>query len=194
MDNNEIRTFIAIELPPEIKADLHTLIDGFKKPGQPLKWVNPENIHLTIKFLGNVKQGRVQEITGALQKAVNGLSGFTLKMSDLGFFPNARRPRVFWVGVGGDIKSLILLQGRVDDNIEKLGFEREKRPFSPHLTLARVNDSGLSGRLGEFVQSAGKTSYTGKVPIEVKSICLMRSELSRIGAVYTRLSEIALPV
>jgi len=194
MDDSEIRTFIAIELPPEIKTDLHSLINGFKKTGQSLRWVNPENIHLTLKFLGNIKRDRVQEITASLQKSVININSFKLEMAGLGFFPNARRPRVFWVGVGGDIRSLILLQSRIDDNMEKLGFEKEKRPFSPHLTLARINDTGLATSLDAFVNSAGKTSYKSTVPIEVKNICLMRSELLRSGAVYTMLSTILLPV
>jgi RNA 2',3'-cyclic 3'-phosphodiesterase len=188
-----IRSFIAIELPSQIKAELAQLQGNLRtSKSTAVKWVDPESIHLTLKFLGNVDESEVPAITKALSEAVKGVAPFSLQLGDPGAFPNIHAPRVVWVGVVGEIGPLVTLHNNIDSVLAPLGFPAEKRAFSPHLTLGRVREEASSGekrRLGENVTSL-KTE--AKLPFKVESLSLMRSKLSREGAVYSRLASFAL--
>jgi len=188
-----IRAFIAIELPSQIKAALAQLQGNLRtSKGASVKWVDPEGVHLTLKFLGNVDESEVPAITKALSEAVKGVAPFSLQLGDPGAFPNTHAPRVVWVGVEGDIEPLSTLHNNVDNVLAPLGFPAEKRAFSPHLTLGRVRDETLPAerrRLGENV-AALKTG--AKASFKVESLSLMRSKLTREGAVYSRLASFAL--
>jgi RNA 2',3'-cyclic 3'-phosphodiesterase len=189
-NDNALRVFIAIELPEEIKSELVKLIESLKKPRFSfVRWVNPHSIHLTLKFLGNVNPGKVTEISNVIESAANKFRKFQVEISGLGFFPNPRRPRVFWIGVGGDMASLIGLQKDIDSGTEKLGFPGEKRQFSPHLTLARINEGCTPGDLSDFVGNVEQHNFSRSLHIDAGSVSLMRSELLRTGARYTRLFE-----
>ena len=188
-----IRAFIAIELPSQIKAALAQLQGNLRtSKGASVKWVDPEGVHLTLKFLGNVDESEVPAITKALSEAVKGVAPFSLQLGDPGAFPNTHAPRVVWVGVGGEIEPLSTLHNNVDNVLAPLGFPAEKRAFSPHLTLGRVRDETLPAerrRLGENV-AALKTG--AKASFRAESLSLMRSKLTREGAVYSRLASFAL--
>ncbi len=189
-----IRTFIAIELDESIKDELTKLQEQLKgkAPQGSVRWVRPGGIHLTLKFLGNVPADQIEEIARALQKSCQGFAPFSLSCGGLGCFPNLKRPRVVWVGIQEETGTLAQLHKAIEENVAPLGYPPEKRKFSPHLTLGRVQKrvgSGDRRRLGELVETL-EIGTLGQM--EVRSVNLMRSDLRPGGAVYTRLAEVKL--
>ncbi|GAI87658.1 unnamed protein product, partial [marine sediment metagenome] len=162
--------------------------------GQPtsVKWVDPYSIHLTLKFLGNIDVGRISEITQAIAEAAQGMSPFHLEVKGLGVFPNLRRVQVAWVGLGGEVSKISKLQQRIESNLVPLGFTAEARAFTPHLTLARLRDRVLPDERERFGQLIANTRFETGYTIEVDAINLMRSQLTREGAIYSQLSSVAL--
>nr|MQY55587.1 RNA 2',3'-cyclic phosphodiesterase [Dehalococcoidia bacterium] len=137
----KIRAFIAIELPDPVKDSLSSLEDRLRPAEHPyVKWVDPQGIHLTLKFLGNIAADQVPRIIEAITLASQGTSPLKLQIGGLGAFPNLQRPRVIWVAVTGEVDPLIALQRGIDQALVPLGFAIEKRPFSPHLTLGRLRE------------------------------------------------------
>jgi len=188
----QIRSFIAIELPNRLRLKLGQLEAQLKSGKQPwVKWVNPDSIHLTLKFLGNIASDRTGEITRAMEEAAQGIPPFHLEVKDLGVFPNLKRVQVAWVGISGEVDKLGEFQQRLESNLACLGFAPESRPFTPHLTLARLrNQASLDERqrFGQLI--AGSRFEAGA--IEVDAINLMRSQLTREGAIYSRISSVRL--
>jgi 2'-5' RNA ligase len=188
----KIRSFIAVELPPELKQALASLQTKLKPDNPTVKWVNPANIHLTLKFLGDVDVAITSKITAALEEAVKGTPPFDIEASKLGVFPNMNRIQIIWVGLYGDLPKLSQLQKRIEESLEPLGFPPEGRPFTPHLTLARVRDFARPEdrqKLGQLISNA---SFEGKYTIPVNAVYLMKSQLTREGAIYTKISAITL--
>jgi len=189
----QIRSFIAIELPDEVKQALVQLQAQLKTGKQPpVKWVDPYSVHLTLKFLGNIAVDKTSEITKAIEKAAQGMSPFHLEVKDLGVFPNFKRVRVVWVGVSGEIAQLSQLQKRIESNLIPLGFAPESRPFTPHLTLARVREQASPGEQQNLGQLIASTRFEAVYRFSVDSINLMRSQLTSEGAIYSRISTIKL--
>jgi 2'-5' RNA ligase len=189
----QIRSFIAIELPDEVKSALAQLQTQLKTGKQlPVKWVDPYSIHLTLKFLGNIDLNKVREITGAMEAAAQGISPFKLEIKDLGVFPNLKRVRVVWVGVSGEVAQLSQLQQRIESNLVPLGFAREARSFTPHLTLARVREQASPDEQQSFGELIASTKFETVYEFDVDSINLMKSQLTREGAIYSRISSIKL--
>ena len=189
----QIRSFIAIELPDELKAGLAQLQDRLKESKQPsVKWVDPYSIHLTLKFLGNIAVDKIGEITKAMEKAAQEIPPFQLKAKDLGVFPNLRRVQVAWVGINGEVDTLSQLQQRIELNLAPLGFAPESRPFVPHLTLARLRNQASPDERQKFGQLIAGTKLEAVYTIEVTSINLMRSQLTREGAIYSQISSVGL--
>jgi len=187
----EIRSFIAIELPEEAKEGLARLRKELERDEHKfVKWVAPGGIHLTLKFLGNIPSKRVAEITEAIQEAAQGISPFHLEISGLGAFPNLRQVRVFWVGIGGEVDKLSQLQQNIDSALAALGFAKEERSFMPHLTLARIREGASPPERRSFGELVGSTIFEDKYHIEVEAISLMRSQLKPTGAIYTCLSVV----
>jgi 2'-5' RNA ligase len=184
-----IRAFVAIELDETIKAALGTAQNELKR--SPVahigKWVAPQSIHLTLKFLGDIPESQVLAIGQALQCACAGFQPFAISLTEMGCFPNAQRPRVVWVGVGGNVEALTQLQRAVESEINPLGFEPERRGFTPHLTLARVRDKARSSERQELGQLLTQVRVEPSTGMTVQELSLMRSELRPSGAVYTRL-------
>ena len=186
----QVRSFIAIELPDEVKTALYRLETLLKSGKQhSLKWINPNNIHLTLKFLGSVAVDRMAAITGAIEDAAVGITPFRLEVSGLGAFPNLNRVQVVWVGVGGEIDRLCHLQQRLESNLARLGFAQESRPFKPHLTLARFRDQATSDERQSFGRLVAGTRFESTHIIKVDTINLMKSQLTREGAIYSRISS-----
>jgi 2'-5' RNA ligase len=189
----EMRSFIAIELPPEMKLTLARLQNRLKSGSRAsVKWVGPDSIHLTLKFLGNIDTALIGKITSALEEACRGVRPFSLEISGLGVFPNERRVRVVWVGLTGETGTLGQLQKHIDDGLAPLGFKAEARSFTPHLTLARVREQAtLDERqaLGRLVSNTGIESGGS---LSINAVHLMRSQLTRVGPIYTRISSVAL--
>lgn len=187
----EVRSFIAIELPAEVKQKMGELEASIRKQREfNVKWVDPESIHLTLKFLGNVSSGMVTQLTDTMTAAAVGTAPFRLEVTGTGVFPNPQRVRVVWVGVKGDVDVLTALQQRLDKGLAGLGFAPENREFSPHLTIGRVRDeAGPAERqaLGKLIAATG---FAGGA-FTVAGYSLMRSVLTRQGAVYSQLGYVA---
>ena len=184
----QVRTFIAVELPDEIRDGLRRFQEELRGPiGGLVRWVNPEGIHLTLKFLGGVPMETLGAIQDALTRSAAGLSPFKLRLGKPGVFPNERSPRVVWVGVEGDLDRLGILQRRIEEKTGELGFKIEERPFTPHLTLGRVRETASPlerRRLGELVVN---NPFESSAAFQVTYVSLMRSTLLPSGVVYDRI-------
>jgi RNA 2',3'-cyclic 3'-phosphodiesterase len=192
-DPEQIRSFVAIELPDEARKGLARLRSELERHDHRfVKWVDPDGIHLTLKFLGNIPFRRVAEITAAMEQSARGISPFHLEISGLGVFPNLKQVRVFWVGIGGELDKLSRLQQTVDAALAALGFDREERPFVPHLTLARIRQGASPSERRSFGELVDSAIFEDKYQIGVESVSLMKSQLTPAGALYTRLSGIGL--
>ncbi len=128
----------------------------------------------------------------AMERASQGISPFQLEFSDLGVFPDAKRPRVLWIGIGGEVEKLVVLQQRLEDALTPLGFARESRRFVPHLTLARLREGISSQERRSFGELVIASSFEVKYVINAGSINLMRSQLTPTGAIYSRLAATGL--
>jgi len=184
-----MRVFIAIELSPEIKDSLSTIQSHLKYSGVDVKWVTTDNIHLTLKFLGDITEETCEKIISVLNGIGKSTRPFEIGIKDIGVFPNINYPRVIWVGLGkGAAESKALAQD-IADGILKLGFQKEPRPFAPHLTIGRVRSPKNKEALKEKVSTA---QIPVTRPCLASSIALFQSTLSSKGPVYTKLHESAL--
>lgn len=189
-----IRVFLAVELTRELHQALAQLQSTLKKVLPPISWVRPESIHLTIKFLGDTEERLLDDLRQAVSEAAAGHGPFSVTLEGLGVFPNGpngRAPRVLWVGMGGDVEALRRLATEVDRACEVLGFPGETRPFSPHVTLARIKRNGRE--VGQALARQGVMDQRITLgDLRVEAVVCMQSELKPTGAVYTRLWEIPL--
>ncbi len=189
----QLRSFIAIELPEALREELGALQARLNVHRPPVaKWVDPHSIHLTLKFLGNIAADRAGEIGRVMEEASTGIPPFHLWVKGLGAFPDMRRVQVVWVGLGGELVYLSQLQEQIESGLARLGFARERRSFTPHLTLARVRDQAATAErqaLGLAIAGSGPGidySFT------VDRVSLMKSQLTREGAIHSRLHSAAL--
>jgi len=193
MSDQTIRSFIAIELPEAVKTGLQQLQTELTLAQYSfVKCVSPEGIHLTLKFLGNISAQKVTEITGVMEQASQGVNPFQLRLTEVGAFPTMRRPRVVWVGIKGDVDKLVDWQQRLDNGLVPLGFAKEARPFTPHLTLARLRENCSPGDTLKFGEMLTSSHVEVDYHFTVNSLNLMRSQLFPTGAVYSRLAEVKL--
>lgn len=175
-----IRAFIAIPLPADAKDALTAAGDALaaQLPPRSVRWVKPAQMHLTLHFLGDTAVAKLPALAAALDQAAGGTPPLALALHDLGCFPNRRRPRVIWVGLRGEVAGLTALHGRIGDALAPLGWPPEERPFQPHLTLGRVNDSRqLQGRAWD--------ASIQPVAVPVTAVHLIESQLRPGGPVYT---------
>ncbi len=186
----KIRSFIAIELPEGLKTELAKLQSKLKVERPRVKWVSPDGIHLTLKFLGDIETTAVDRIIQAMTEAVNGIQPFDLCIGQMGVFPNYERVQVVWVGLDGRIDMLDRLYKQLEDSLTIIGFPPEKRGFKPHLTLARVGDEAMPEErkiFGDFI--AGNKAEIS-CSIKAGGLSLMKSLLTPRGAVYSRLAYV----
>jgi len=189
----QIRSFIAIELPREIRAGLDSLEERLKAGQHPfVKWVDPEGIHLTLKFLGNIALTTVPEIIEAITKIAQPISPFRLQIGGLGVFPNWQRPQVVWVGIGGEVEKLAALQRDMEAALAPLGFPSESRSFKAHLTLGRLRERASPGDRQRFAAWARSIEFETSRPFEVSALRLMKSQLTPSGAIYSQLASVEL--
>ena len=188
-----VRAFVAVLISPAAKTALRNVV-GLLKVDAPggVRWIDPEGIHLTLKFLGNVGPARVPEIAAAMRGGAQGAPLFRLHLSGLGMFPNEKRPRVLWAGVQGDLDSLQELQGRIEDGLAGLGFPREGRPFRAHLTLGRVRDQASGEERRQINAAMLAVSLEATENWLVETVCLVQSHLSPSGATYSTLASASL--
>ena len=184
-----MRAFIAIELPSEIKQGIARVQEQLRETGAAANWTRPEGIHLTLKFLGEVPEERVSDIMTALTGAAKGSGKMNLGVAGAGAFPSGKNPRVLWLGVTGDVEKLGSLQAAVEDAMMGLGFEREERTFSPHLTLARIKFPKPRDHWQQKIEGIRDVNLGG---FEADRISLMKSELKREGAVYAEVGRVDL--
>lgn len=180
-----IRSFIAIDLNAETQKKLGDVIRQFKQDTNNIvRWVPENNIHVTLKFLGDTSPANLEILKKILTTEANRVQAFDLKIEGLGAFPSLRRPRVIWVGVEAP-PALFALQRSIDTETQRLGYAPEDRPFSPHLTLGRLSHNAMPDeirKIGDML-SASKVSLSAIV--KVKTVILFRSDLLPGGAVYT---------
>ena len=176
-----MRLFIAITLPEPLKQTIHRATESLRNAAPTIRWVSADQLHITLKFLGEVKEPAMSAIGAALERAANSHAPFDLDFAGVGAFPNTRRPRVYWLGVNPNT-ALHGLQESVETEIVPLGFPREARPFHPHLTLGRVGPEVPADQLRAAERLAGELDYNGRVV--VNSAELMLSRLSPKGARY----------
>lgn len=182
----ELRCFIAVALPETVKDSLGDVLNILRKSPASVRWIPPENIHLTIKFLGQTDQSLITPMKESLNKKLLTYKPFYITITDVGCFPNERRPRLVWIGIKRS-ESLSNLQKEIDADLVKFGFSLEKREFSPHLTIGRVKaQHDLPGML-RMLKELRSSSFAN---MEVKSISLMQSILKPAGAQYFTLAEI----
>ncbi|RMG55221.1 MAG: RNA 2',3'-cyclic phosphodiesterase [Acidobacteria bacterium] len=187
-EEKPIRSFICIELPERLRHRIGEIQAELKTYAAHVSWVRPQNIHLTLKFLGHIEPHRIPEILGAIRPMVTRHPPFTLVPEGRGVFPHTRSPRVFWLGIRDDSGVLSALQEEIERTLEPLGFPREKRPFTPHLTIGRVR---LYRKPKDLTPKFLALEFS-EPAFEVDHITLMRSDLKPTGAIYTPLDIIPL--
>jgi 2'-5' RNA ligase len=183
-----MRLFLAINLPESVRQALWEAAGPLRAASFPIRWVAPESIHLTLRFLGEVAPQRQAEIVTAAEQAAEGAKPFTLGIEGFGAFPTVERPRVVWAGCEA-APALELLQHRVEQAMEGVGFPIEGRPFHPHLTLGRVQRNAKRSALRDFAAALEPLAYSADVT--ATSLDLMQSTLSREGARYTVVHAVA---
>jgi 2'-5' RNA ligase len=182
----EIRSFIAIEIPRVLKSKIEDLQGELRRTGADVKWVQPPGIHLTLKFLGNIRPEDVERISQALEPAISVWEPFEARIHGMGGFPSSRNLRVVWVGLDRGTGELLSLQQAIETKMAELSFPPEGRPFSPHLTLGRVRSSRGKAALAQALEKQ-KEAEVGT--FRAGEVFLFRSELKSSGAVYTKLKD-----
>jgi RNA 2',3'-cyclic 3'-phosphodiesterase len=182
-----VRTFLAVNLAPEVHATLVALKQQLAAAIPTVRWVRDQALHATIKFLGYVPVSQIEPLRTAVATAVSGFAPFTVRARGLGAFPSPRKPRVVWVGLVAD--ALPRLAAAVDAALEPLGFERERRPFRSHITLGRIDAPQAWAPLADALRRHVSDDFGS---CRIDELVAYRSELQRTGAVYTRLWSIGL--
>lgn len=190
---NQIRVFIAVDLPPAIQESVekqtahlrHTLGDDL------IRWVPAQNMHLTLKFIGNIAASHLDFLKQMLTQSVNSQRQFDLQVGGIGSFPNLKRPRVLWVGIHAPA-DLTSLQKNVEAGAVRLGYEKEERAFSPHLTLGRVRQNVSAADL-QRIRSALENTQIGRIgTATIEAVHLYKSDLHADGSIYTKLLSVPL--
>ncbi len=181
-----LRVFVAIDLPPRVKAAIGSVSQQLAGIKGRIGWVKPQGVHLTLKFLGNVSPRQLERVKQALEASVGNIQPFSLQLTELGVFPNKNRPRVIWWGLTTNSPQLLQLYRSLENPLVKCGFPREKRRFTPHLTLGRVRELAQPQQLTEQM---AKVKTPTLAPIAVSQLELMQSTLTGTGAVYKRLAS-----
>ncbi len=183
------RLFIAMELPADARHAVATGISPIRRKGFDVKWVATENLHLTLKFLGNTPDDQVEAIREVMERCAAGLPPLHLSLQGMGAFPSARKPRVLWVGMQGEVEPLAGLARALDRELEPLGFVPENRPFSPHITTGRAR---RGGRLPSMERLFPETEGEVLAEFVVGEIVLFESTLTPSGPIYTRAAVVTL--
>ncbi len=191
---DQVRLFIACEVPEDVKQDIGKVIETLRgRSGSAVRWIRPEGVHVTLKFLGEVPTKKLPSVKLAIQEAVVGHSPFELEFSNIGTFGGREGLRIMWVGIAGDVLRLEALVRAVNAALAVVGFEPERRPFRPHLTLGRVRDEIPTRQRAEIEVAVGKMAVPG-TSWRTTQVSLMRSRLTSAGASYEVLATFPLRV
>jgi len=180
-----MRTFFAIELTDEVRKELSSIQERLIEANADIKWVKPENIHLTLKFLGDINESQVEKIKSILDETAKNHKAFKSSLFKIGAFPKLEYPRVIWVGIDENCSIIEEIAIKIDDACEKLGFQKEERQFSAHLTVGRVRSSKNKAVLREKILS----TEIRPISFPVTKLTLFQSTLTPQGPVYTSLHE-----
>ena len=182
-----MRTFIAVEIPEDVRQKIGRYVDSLRDSIQNVKWVSPENLHLTLKFLGEVNENDTDALIDCIRPIFSVFSSFELVLEHTGFFPSPKNPRVIWIGSDGGADNLLDIFHELEHCLEAFGIDRDERMFSPHLTIGRVKrnrgkhhaPAAITGDIPEFESAA----------FRVNSIALIKSTLTSQGPIYEKLYE-----
>ena len=180
------RSFIAVPVPPEVVEKLRAAQERLRSACADVKWVSPDGFHITLKFLGGVERERLDAVWRDVSHSLTDCRAFAMQFRGVGAFPSPTRARVIWAGVVEGAAELEALAERVEQACTEHGFERENRPFQAHLTLGRVRDPGPAP---ELAAAMGELSEADLGQARVDRVLLMRSELTRQGAIYHELEQ-----
>lgn len=185
---DKIRSFIAVPIPGEARRRLAEIGNRLAESRADVKWVVEDNFHITLKFLGYVgaDSGRLEAVGRAVESAIEGAAPFDAVLSGVGAFPKPARPSVVWVGITAGAEELKALAERVECALERIGFARESRPFSAHITLGRVKSPKNLDKLRDVMETL-REEHAGSFRVE--SVAVMRSDLRPTGPVYTRIGD-----
>ncbi len=189
-DVNTKRLFIAIELPPGIKDSLGSIQKELKQTGADAKWVEPENIHLTLKFLGSVETEKIKDIARILDKISLENRRLSVSLDQLGVFPSLNSARVVWAGVTGKIEDLKNIAQNLDKELSGLKFEKETREFQAHATIARIRSSRNRAALAQKIKDANQNF--SRQDFSIDNITLFESTLSPHGPTYSIIHQVKL--
>jgi 2'-5' RNA ligase len=182
-----MRTFIAIKLPQNIRTGLSNIQDELKQTGADVKWVKPDNIHLTLKFLGEIDDSLAEKIKSVISAAAQQTPSFNLSLSQLGAFPKIQFPRVIWIGVNND-QPVIKMAKDLEQELIKIGIPTESRAFNSHITLGRVRSAQNRRALSEKLETLNKPS-SSQPEFTVSGITLFKSTLTPQGPIYEAISD-----
>ncbi len=186
-----LRLFVALNLPKKERLRVHRASARLREEDLPVRWIDPENYHVTLKFLGDVRQERMAEVEEIVQRVAGSTPQFDMTLAGFGAFPTVRRPRVVWLGVAASAELRCLKQD-LEWGLADAGFEAETRAFHPHLTLGRANANGGAGQFRGFDDVLAGMEFEGRSTVH--SLDLMRSHLFREGARYSVVSSAKLAV
>ncbi len=193
-ETEHLRLFVACEVPDEVKQAIGVTIDTLRsRSGAAVRWIRPEGVHVTLKFLGEVPVKKLPAIKLAIQEATVGHSPFDLEFSSIGTFGGREGLRIMWVGIAGDVLRLEALVRAVNAALAVVGFEPERRPFRPHLTLGRVRDEISTRQRAEIEVAVGKMDVPPS-GWRTSQVSLMRSRLTAQGAFYDVIATFPLKV
>ncbi len=184
MADATIRTFLAIELSEAIRIEAHRFVQTIQSQFFEFRFINPKNWHLTLHFFGPVDLEKIEKLKSRLSEGLSAVKPFSISLEGLGVFPDSRKPRIFWIGVGEAISELSVLKMRIDQVLQKMNFEIESRHLHPHISIARSK-----GQITSF--SKPIPNFKGRVIDQVQSVTLFKSVLSSQGAQYTPLEVIS---
>lgn len=187
-----MRTFIAIELPKEIRENLTQLQERLKALSLDVKWVSQENIHLTLKFIGESDEKKVDRTKEILEEVARENTCFTATLSSICVFPDVKFPRIIWVGIGQGDEKIKAIVKNLEDKIAKLGIPKEERPFLSHITIGRIKSPKNKDRLIQEIENLGQEFINSTFSFAVNKITLFKSTLKPQGPIYEILKEASL--
>ncbi len=186
----KIRTFIAVNFNDDLKNSIRDFQSRLKDPHQNfVKWVDPESMHITLKFLGDRNDREIELLKMLLRSIASDISSFSLKTGQTGFFPNITNARIFWLGMEGSTDKLYNLVTEIEDVLAKEGFEKEKKSFTGHITIARLKDYYSKEDRALFTAKVKDVKFEPSIYIYVNHMAIMKSTLTSKGPIYTKLAE-----
>ena len=189
MDAETLRTFLAIEIVERIKEEVVPFADKLESACPEFRFIPPENWHLTLHFLGEVRAQKLEMLKSRIPKTLLKTRSFSIFLEGFGVFPNYEQPHILWIGIGGELPPLLGLQTALGQLLRQLRFEVEKRAFHPHITIARVKKAVTSAQIASLKSSLEILRFRSSGDMRISSVALFRSDLASQGARYYRIAD-----